>query len=411
METAMTTTDTANRDFIEQVVLPALGGSAPLPEEDEQPEIAPVLTEETWLERRQHYIGGSDCASMFADPRLPSFGKDGIRYGCARRLVYEKQGREPDFKRTRREEQNFSRGHDLEPLVAKKFVAENGLGLKVRRYPPHRMSRSHPHAGVNLDYHIVGVNDEQLSNIFGASGLASGPGVLECKTANEFVFAEVADKKGAIVDYVFQSQHAMAVTGNNWSIFAVLGFGAALWDLSWFPMLADKRLGQRILQRTGEVWDMVEGRAELPPPLPQPDVCDRCVHCPFRKSCLGSAFVPALPTDGVYHERPDLLELAVEYRQAQQAEVAAKARKDAIGKLLITQVDKNGRFLLPKTRLNPDDPEETQLVGGRFYDVVPMLDQKALREEQPKIAEQYTRTIPKDFVKIWERGKKKQEEE
>jgi predicted phage-related endonuclease len=371
------------------------------------PEVEPVA-EESWEEKRRRYLGGSDSASMFADPRLPSFGQDGIKYGCARRLIFQKRGVPPDFQHTTQELEMFERGHELEPIVAAKFRRENGLNLKVIRSAPHRMSKTHAHAGVNLDYQIVGVSEEQILNLFGRRDAASGPGYLECKTANEYVFDDVADAKGAIVDYVFQVQHGLAVKGWDWGIFAVLGFGAQLWRLSWFPVLADKRLGDRILERTEEIWAMVEDRAEIPPPLPQPDPLSRCQNCQFRKSCLGSAFVPALPKDGDYIMREDLTETAREYRQQAVIATTAEKRKKELAKVLMKDIVAGGRFLVSPVELEAGD-KPVQLAGGRIVFMKDLLDEKALRNEQPEIASKYTRSIPIDYIRIWERGRDKEE--
>jgi predicted phage-related endonuclease len=211
----------------------SLGVSAAVP--------PPSAEREQWLEERRGYIGGSDCAALFNEG-----------YGCTRRLVYDKRGTKPDFPRTLDQMETLQRGTELEELVVYKFQRETGLKVRCSGTV---LSKTAPHAGVNIDRMITTPSPEVLVKLFGADMAARmiGPGVLECKTANEFVFDKVS-KKGAPLDYVLQMQHSLAVRNWEWGIFAVLGFGPTMWRLKLFPMFRDEKLIQAILtSRRGSV--------------------------------------------------------------------------------------------------------------------------------------------------------------
>src|ERR1051325_2838672 len=75
-----------------------------------------------WLEQRRMGIGSSDTASLFSEAS---------KYGCTRRLVFDKRGVPIDFERPEPDQAVFERGHVLEPIIAKKFSER--YGLKMRR--------------------------------------------------------------------------------------------------------------------------------------------------------------------------------------------------------------------------------------------------------------------------------------
>lgn len=281
-------------------------------------QIEPLSDKDQWLAARKKFIGGSDSAAMFNEG-----------YGCCRRLVYDKRGTPIDYPRTPAEIETMQRGTDLEEMVAFKFQQETGL--KIRRTGT-RISNVEPRAGVNMDRQIIGVSEMQLSEYFPGefkNGTVLGPtGVLECKTANEFVFKQIL-RDGVPPHYVMQMQHSLAVTGYKWGVFAVLGYGPMLWRVIWFPMLRDDNLCDAILNRVPDVWTMIEGGA-LPPALPQPD--KRCPKCEWRRTCLGSQLALNVPDEDKDVPTDDsLAELAADY-------LAARRASDEAGEIVETIV-------------------------------------------------------------------------
>lgn len=297
-------------------------------------QIEPLSERTQWLEGRKQYIGGSECASMFNEG-----------YGCTRRLVYEKRSIPIDYPRTPAEMQTLRRGQDLEEMVAFKFQEETGL--RIRRMGT-RVSKEEPRAGVNIDRQIIGVSEMQLSDYFPRefeAGIVLGPtGVLECKTANEFVFKQI-ERDGVPPHYVLQMQHSLAVTGYQWGIFAVLGYGPMLWKLLWFPMRRDDALCQSILKRVPKVWAIIEN-GSLPDPLPQPD--KRCSKCEYRKTCMGARLqINIADEDKDIPADDSLAELANDYIVARQASEEAAEVVEVIAGEIKERIGTNLGALVP----------------------------------------------------------------
>jgi predicted phage-related endonuclease len=280
-------------------------------------QIEPLTEREQWLEGRKQYIGGSECAAMFNEG-----------FGCCRRLVYEKRGTPIDYPRTPTEIQTLQRGNDLEEITAYKFAQESGL--KIQKHAT-RISKDEPRAGVNIDRRIIGITGERFRELFPKADVDfwTPTGVLECKTANEFVFRQI-ERDGVPPHYVLQMQHSLAVTGYKWGVFAVLGYGPALWRIIWFPMLRDEKLCESILNRVPAVWAIIEAAdGELPPILRQPD--KRCPKCEYRRTCLGTLLVPNVPDEDKDIPQDDsLAELAIDYLAARRASEEAGELVDTI---------------------------------------------------------------------------------
>jgi predicted phage-related endonuclease len=333
------------------------------------PALPPSAEREQWLEGRREYIGGSDCSALFNEG-----------YGCTRRLVYDKRGIKPDFPRTKDQLEILQRGTELEELVVFKFQKETGL--KVRCVNSPQFSKSSPHAGVNLDRMITTPDPEVLAKLFGTEMAAkmTGPGVLECKTANEFVFAKI-EKNGAPKDYVLQMQHSLAVKNWHWGIFAVLGYGPALWRLMLFPMFRDEALVETILNRVEEVWGVIEN-GPYPDALPQPD--KRCKSCQFRKTCLGSSFMAPAEDGGDYVEDESLGEIVGHF-------LAAKREADEFGKIKDTIAGQLKKLLGDRQHVL------VSALNSRIR-FVPTeqerIDTDALRAKYPAIAKECSKKVP-----------------
>jgi predicted phage-related endonuclease len=228
---------------------------------------------EDWLAERRRFIGGSDSASLFPEE---------TKYGCTTRLWFDKNNRPADYARPEQEEKILKRGQIWENIVALYF--SEYTGMKVRRIGQ-RISKTFPIMGVNMDRQIVGVTTEQLKAAFPNSTDIQamegdcGPGYLECKTANPFMYAKML-KDGVPNDYVLQVNHGLVVTGYKWGVFAVLepSFG----EFSTFPYVWKPNLGQEQISRA-IAFNEILLTADKPP---LPAVLDsRCKGCLWRKSC------------------------------------------------------------------------------------------------------------------------------
>lgn len=242
--------------------------------------------EQEWLDQRRLGIGGSDAAALFPEDS---------KYACPTRLWYDKRSYRPDYERTEAEKRILDRGKRFEDIAADLFSEK--YSFQVRRHQT-RVMPSRPFMRVNIDRQIVNVTAEEL-NVYWPDlkmdGLC-GPGVLECKTSNHWVARDVVDR-GIVVDYIFQVQHALAVTGYRWGIMAVLDTSTL--ELTCFPMLRDDNLINIMVERAEKFWALVEnGPKPAIPDFPQGDA--RCRGCIFRKTCRGEEYLMQLAK-----EKPD----------------------------------------------------------------------------------------------------------
>src|SRR5437773_9144411 len=113
-----------------------------------------------WLEERRLGIGASDMSDLFQiEP-----------YGCQRRLWYDKRGTMPDY--PPEETLAMQRGSELEKIIAERWAREKHT--KVFRVHEAIVHSAYPWARAHIDRRIL--RDGR------------GPGILEVKTANQFVF-------------------------------------------------------------------------------------------------------------------------------------------------------------------------------------------------------------------------------
>lgn len=278
---------------------------------------------EDWLEARRKFIGGSDAGSLFPED---------TKYGCDVKLFFDKTGHKPDYPRTPRELQILERGHIWEEVGAMYF--QEHTGLKIRRIGS-RVSKSHPEMGVNMDRQIIGVTTEDLKALWPdvpaiqAMEGECGPGYLEIKTTNEWMFRAMM-KDGITADYLFQVNHGLAVTGYKWGVFAVLE--PTYGDFATFPVVYMPALGDEQQRRAEHFWNLVQIGE-----MPTVKVNDnRCKGCIYRRSCPRSAELLAqadseFKAEG-YEVDDSLAELVSDYRDAKEIvaekeETVAEIRK------------------------------------------------------------------------------------
>jgi len=209
---------------------------------------------------RTGFIGGSDIGAIVNAPP----------YGCARRLWYQKRGVQPDYEVPFRG--HLIRGAKLEPLIVEEY--EVRTGRKVRRK---KLVRGAGHEAGAMDRMILG--DQR------------GPGVLECKTANERAFRGFL-REGLPLSYQLQIQWYMGLAGYWWGAFAVLE--PSQWRFETFEVAFDQAAFDLARQMAEEFWRMVQGEGE-PQRMPVSD--KRCSGCEYRHSCQGVALLDAVSVD------------------------------------------------------------------------------------------------------------------
>lgn len=187
------------------------------------------MSRDKWLEARRNGIGGSDAAAiMGANP-----------YASPLAVYADKIGAAPDKETS----EAMRQGTDLEAYVAERFT--DATGIKLRRVNRIFQHPEYPWMLANIDRDVVG----------GDSG-------FEAKTTNilnkhDFENGEVP------LNYMWQCQHYMAVTGAPYWYLAVLVLGKAFHV---FRIDRDDALIDRLIQAEREFWiEHVEKRV---PPLP-----------------------------------------------------------------------------------------------------------------------------------------------
>lgn len=316
--------------------------------------VTPQQLSDDWLEKRRLFIGGSDSPSLFPEDS---------KYGCDVRLFFDKSGRTPDYPRTMKEDQILRRGQIWESVVALYF--QESTGLKIRRIGS-RVSKDYPFMGVNMDRQIIAVTTEELKQLWPESKEIQemegqcGPGYLECKTANEWMFKAMMTE-GVHNDYILQVNHGLAVTDYRWGVFAVLEPSSG--DFATFPYVFKPNLAAEQIRRAQQFWEMLQSGT-----MPEVKVSDkRCKSCIYRRSCPRSAALMAeagaefSETDYQVDDSEELVELLFDYRAAaeiaeQKAETvdAIKARiKEVVGNREKIEVPSAGARISFKTGKPP----------------------------------------------------------
>jgi putative phage-type endonuclease len=315
----------------------------------------PKQTEAEWLAERRKGIGGSDAAAVL-----------GEKYGCPRALFLDKSGVEPDYEHSEATLDLFSRGHALEPLIARRFSEETGMA--VRRMPA-RVSKDRPWMRVNVDRIILSnsLNDD-------------GPGYLECKTASEHVFSDMLHH-GMPEHYIIQAQHGLAVTGWKWGHFAVLE--PYTFQFLHFRFERNEKLIEVLEREEERFWRMVQA-GEIPAKLE--DFNDtRCSTCVYRRGCRNAEALPKTkkPKRVYQPDSSEELDIVVGNLKYLDASISDLEAKKAIErqKAMILLGDREA-VLVPgqgKKLLKFE-------TSGRYA-----WDTKALDAERPDLAEKYKR--------------------
>ena len=316
--------------------------------------------QELWLGERKKGIGGSDAAAVLAEG-----------YGCPRALFYDKSGVEPDYEHTDAEKGFFERGHALEPLIADRFARETGM--RVRRMPT-RINAARPWMRVNCDRMIP----SQAATL--SQGLI-GPGYLECKTANQHVFANMQEE-GMPNHYVLQMQHGLATTGWKWGAFAVLE--PYTFRFMHFIVKRHVELIHDVILPTEEAfWQQVQA-GDVPAALP--DFNDsRCEKCVYRRGCRNAEALPKVKYKKPVHEPDESPELRIVVANLKDLDVQieqANAQKE--------QEREKLRMLLGD-RTHVAVPSEGKKFTFTISSGSLTWDTRALDAEQPHLAEKYKR--------------------
>lgn len=235
-------------------------------------------TYEEFVADRKTYVGASDFASAM-----------GVgRYGCQRKLAYDKLGYAKDFDDSGRME--FRRGRRLEGIAAAFYEEVTGREAWVTvtsRVP------GKPHLAVNMDRLTCKVGTKPGEN----------DGYLEIKVVSRFSFLHIK-KNGLIDDYILQVQGGCAVATLSWGTYFI--YCPDIDEYLCWDVEADKVLGEAALEKADDFWQFHVECKILPEPLPEGS--PPCEGCPWAITCRGSMPTPMGNAGRVM--RPDLEALA-----------------------------------------------------------------------------------------------------
>ncbi|NPV52174.1 MAG: hypothetical protein HPY71_01470 [Firmicutes bacterium] len=287
----------------------------------------------TWLQERRKGIGGSDVAAIAGLSKWKSPVE----------VYLEKVGEAPE------EEQSEAAywGTILEDIMAREFQLMTGL--KVQRRNAILQHSEYPWMIANLDRVIV---DKER-----------GRGVLECKTASEWLRSEWEGDK--VPDaYMIQVQHYLAVTGYQYAYIAALIGGN---KFIYKEIKRDEEVINYLIKIERDFWQLVESRT--PPEMDGSEASSKLLDMLYPEAEKGAEI--RLPM-----EAEDLI---AEYEQARAEEQAAAERKEAVANKLKALLGTN----------------EIGVVGDRkvTWKMVTSsrLDTKTLKTECPDIYAKYAR--------------------
>lgn len=307
-----------------------------------------------WHAARARGIGGSDWTNILEiEP-----------YGCRRKVWNEKAGIIPSY--PQETTGPMERGTKMEGIVAAE--AAEHLNRDVRN--PGTLAR----AGRDIPDWLIGNLDRMI--VSGDDG--RGPGVLELKTANEWVFRKMVKAGRPQEGYRFQTQHYLWLSGWSWGVVFVLE--PSSWAKFHFGTEPDFELLSMMRDEGDRFWKSVVAGDE-PSKLKTTDA--RCGRCPFRLECHGDEYWDTIPdtTPGTLEivEDPVLEDLAATYDNFKGIEAEAKAEKDKIRGQIIETLGGPRKVLVGPYKLNLFETSRTR------------FDRAGLKKKHPEVEKEFTR--------------------
>ncbi len=194
-----------------------------------------------FLKRRKKGIGGSDVGAIL--------GVD--RYRDALDVYVDKTQERRDI-----DNPAMERGRMMEGVVSQKYIQASGRRLKPGKFRRHR---KYPFLIGNPDRIIVAEGKPPHDS------MENGTGVLELKTANQYVFKQMK-AEGLPQSYLLQLQHYMGICGVEWGAFGVLCPDP--WEFVTFELAFDEKLFEQVADVLERFWaDHVQRGI---PPIPEP---------------------------------------------------------------------------------------------------------------------------------------------
>lgn len=301
-------------------------------------------TRAEWLEERKTYIGGSEAGKVVGVSR----------WGCPRSVAYEKLGIEKDFEEGEKAE--FSRGNRLEGIASEFYQELTGREV---RYTTRSHVRGKPHLAVSMDRLVFKKEDTKREN----------PGYLEIKVQGRFPFLKTK-KEGIGDDWTVQVQYGCAVKGLSWGSYAI--YCPELDELLHFDVVADKALGETLLEKVDDFWNFHIECQVLPDPLP--DDSKPCQGCAWAVTCRGSVPIPA---NAGFVSRPDLEALVAKFAEVKGMGSEVSDAEDEIKAEILEKIKETpGTYRAGKYEFSFKIAEQKRFSGEDFKKSNPELYEK-----------------------------------
>jgi len=314
-----------------------------------------------WHEERRKGIGGSDWSDVLSlEP-----------YGCARRLVFIKRGKEPDFPII--QTPVMLRGHLLEPIIAQEYAEEtqSSVGAGPAEEKDRLFDLPDWWTG-NVDriiYPTKNVMTEFVPEI--------DVGVLEIKTKAQRMYFK-AKKEGLALGEYAQIHHYMYMLSLKWGDFIVK------WPDGWQHFIVrvekDEELISRMLSAGEVFWKKVTD-GPLPHRLDPGD--RRCQNCNWRQRCHGLGLYDAVPDEPagdyeVSHDR-SLLNMVNERAEIRTVVKQSKEMMEGINEQIKTHLGKPSKLIVQETKV-------------LLYETIPTrFDSRNFKTDHPEMYKKYTK--------------------
>lgn len=284
------------------------------------PELERTKHSERWHKRRARGSGGSEYHHMLSHGYPQKY-----KYGCVRRLWFDKKGVKPDYESVT----NFkmARGLILEPIVAELFKADTGCRYSRRRPKAKELWSGQPRPDVwvgNPDRIAIMPPDDDMV-------------VLELKTMSSNMFFKISDN-GLPDSHKLQPQHYLGLTGLK------LAWVAVMWpdglDYVTEPVSRDRNTLELMYDALMWFWGDVMKSSKPPrrPPLTE----ERCGDCPWRRRCLGEGYYEehVIKTQELDHDN-QLYALLLQREDAKDEAREAEKRKKELDNMIKTYLREN----------------------------------------------------------------------
>ena len=325
------------------------------------------------IANRAHYTGASDIPKLFPSP-------DNM-YACPALVFYMKKYPDDARDYTPWQKRLFTRGHELEPIVA--LMARRNKSYQLRYYPrdvilTEKKLLNSPLKQYYMDEILADqplepmpvvsedkplfyprraiIADERIRSHMDYTIWTSTRkrGYGEIKTCNQGVFNWV-QREGPLEDWIIQVQTGLVSSARDWGCIFVLQ--PDTWQYKEFPFEASIDLQKEIIERSMVIWEDIQAGSRperLYDLLGWNKTCQKCI---YKHLCLKNEFIDRrkLVSSGVMQECDDydLLRMLQELQHSREQKDETTEEYNQILKAIENWwVDRESDMDMPITRID-----------------------------------------------------------